>query len=44
MPREMRGTINGAITDYMNGVVGIMFNNRITEITLKPDAPFIAGL
>ena len=43
MPREMRGTINGAITDYMNGVVGIMFNNRITEITQKPDAPFIAG-
>ena len=43
MPREMRGTINGAITDYMNGVIGIMFNDRITEITQKPDAPFIAG-
>ena len=43
MPREMRGTINGAINDYMGQVVGIMFNDRISEITQKPDAPFIAG-
>ena len=42
MPREMRGTINGAINDYMGQVVGIMFNDHL-EITQKPDAPFIAG-
>ncbi len=43
MPRELRGTINGAIADYMNGVVSMMFNERLNEITQKPNAPFIAG-
>lgn len=39
MPREMRGTINGAINDYMGQVVGIMFNDRISEITQNQMLP-----
>lgn len=43
MPREMEATINGAVNNYMGSIVSIMFNDRIAEITQKPDAPFIAG-
>ncbi len=43
MPRELKATVNGAIVNYMNGVVNMMFNERINEITQKADAPFIAG-
>ncbi len=43
MPQELKGTINGAIADYMNGVVSMMFNERLSEITQKSNAPFIAS-
>ncbi len=43
MPRELKGTISGAIADYMNNIISQMFNERLNEITQKPNAPFFAS-
>lgn len=41
MPRELRGTMMGALDDYVKAVANIMLNNRFKEITNKPNAPFM---
>ncbi len=41
MPRELRGTMMGAVNDYVEAAANIMLNNRFREITNKPNAPFM---
>ncbi len=41
MPRELRGTMVGAVNDYIEAVANVMLNNRFREITNKPNAPFM---
>ncbi len=41
LPREYRGTMIGVVQDYIEGVASIMLGNRFSEITNKPNAPFI---
>ena len=40
LPREMRNTDAGLMMEYMNAVVQSVMNERFTDITLKPNAPF----
>lgn len=40
LPREVRNTDASLITDYMNHVFNTMMSQRLSEIALKPDAPF----
>ena len=41
LPREYRGTMIGVVQDYISNIAGIMLRNRFSEITNKPNAPFI---
>ena len=41
MPRQYRGTMIGAVQDYIESVASIMLRNRFSEITNKPNAPFL---
>lgn len=41
LPREYRGTMMGVVQDYIQNVASIMLRNRFSEITNKPNAPFI---
>lgn len=43
MPKEIDGTIVDAMIDYMNAVVGRIFNERFEAISKKPNAPFLAA-
>lgn len=43
LPREMRNTDASLITGYMNQALDYMINQRLSEIALKPDAPFGGG-
>lgn len=41
MPREYRGTLYGVIQDYIKEMASIMLSNRFSELTNKPNAPFM---
>lgn len=41
LPREYRGTMIGVVQDYIENIAGIMLRNRFSEITNKPNAPFL---
>lgn len=41
MPREYRSSMMGVLQDYIEGVANIMLGNRFSEITNKPNSPFI---
>ena len=41
LPRQYRGTMIGAVQDYIESVASIMLRNRFSEITNKPNAPFL---
>lgn len=40
LPDSLNNTIMGYVTDYANSVIDQMFNNRLNEISTRPDAPF----
>lgn len=41
MPKELRSSQLGLVQDFMVSVICSMFNQRMSEITQKPDAPFL---
>lgn len=45
LPNEIKGTATQVMINYMNAVVGRIFNERCDAISQKPNAPFLgAGL
>lgn len=40
LPRELRNTDAALMIDYMDDMVDAMFQQRMTDLTLSPDAPF----
>lgn len=40
LPRELRNTDASLVTDYVQSMMSSMLNQRLTEIMLKPNAPF----
>ena len=43
MPREIKATQIGAIYGYLQAVAQTMLNNRLTEIAMQPEAPFVGA-
>ena len=43
MPKELDGTLVNAMINYMNAVIGRIFNERFEAISKKPNAPFLAA-
>lgn len=43
MPREMRSTQAGYMMSYITNVASMMLNERLNEISQKPNAPFTFG-
>lgn len=43
VPEEYRGDIQYWLIGYMNQLVGMMYNNRLEELTQKANPPFIYG-
>ncbi len=41
MPRELRGTYASVAVDYINGVIAAALNERLNELSQKPDCPFL---
>lgn len=41
VPNEAKGTFDYMIYNYLNYMISSMLNNRISEIKMKPDCPFI---
>ncbi|MDL2221205.1 insulinase family protein [Parabacteroides sp. OttesenSCG-928-N08] len=41
MPREMYGTVTGMVKDYIQSVCGTMMNERLSEMLVQADAPFL---
>ena len=45
MPRELNSTPIGLMTDLLKDIISTVMNERLDELTARPDAPFIgAGL
>lgn len=44
LPRELRNTQAGIITEYMDYVISQVLDERFTAITLSSDAPFANGM
>lgn len=44
MPAEVRATQIGLLTDYLYGLISSMIGERFTDITNKPNAPFLAAV
>lgn len=42
-PQEVRGSIFGLVEDYMKQVITTAVNERLSEITHKPNAPFLSA-
>lgn len=42
-PREVRGSIFGLVEDYMKQIIMTAVNERLSEITHKPNAPFLSA-
>ena len=42
-PREFQNTQLGLMEDLVEGIVGIVMNERLAEISAAPDAPFLAA-
>ncbi|WP_289764670.1 M16 family metallopeptidase [uncultured Duncaniella sp.] len=40
LPKEMKNTPMYYVQSYIEGMIGAMINNRLSEISSKPDAPF----
>ncbi len=40
MPRELKNTMVGFLTDYCQTMIQDMLDNRLNELSMKPDAPF----
>lgn len=43
MPKEMRNTQQAEFVKTAEALAGVMASNRLSEITMKPNAPFIGG-
>ena len=43
LPDSLRGTLAEIIQDYLEGVVTSMLNDRLAEVALKDDCPFLSG-
>lgn len=41
LPRQYRGTMIGVVQDYVENIASVMLANRFSEITQKPNAPFL---
>lgn len=41
MPKELKGTQMELLQDFLTEVISMMFNQRMSEITRKPNAPFL---
>ncbi|MDH6306252.1 zinc protease [Parabacteroides sp. PF5-5] len=44
LPMELRSTAAGLITDYMQSVTATMMNERLGELVLKADPPYVYGM
>lgn len=42
-PQEVRGSVFGLVEDYMKQVITTAVNERLAEITHKPNAPFLSA-
>lgn len=42
-PAEVRASAYGFVENYMQNIIAHMFNNRISEILQKPNAPFLGA-
>ena len=40
-PKELNNTVAGALTDLLKNIFTIVMNERLSEITAQPDAPFL---
>jgi zinc protease len=43
LPAEIKLSINGYLVNVINSLISNMMQNRFEEITMQPDAPFVAG-
>ena len=43
LPQEIKLSINGYLVNVINSLISNMMQNRFEEITMQPDAPFVAG-
>ncbi|GHT60647.1 peptidase M16 [Bacteroidia bacterium] len=43
LPKEARGTIQGLIVNYLNGIAYRVFNERFSDLTQKANPPFIGA-
>lgn len=43
MPEEMNATLAGEISDLAKDIISTVMSERFTDITAKPDAPFLSG-
>ncbi|MDR3340118.1 MAG: insulinase family protein [Candidatus Symbiothrix sp.] len=43
LPKELRGTVAGLVTDYMNATISRIMSERISEITQKANPPFLGA-
>lgn len=43
MPEELNGTDVGFMTDYLKFLVSVIMSERFSDISAKPDAPFISA-
>lgn len=41
MPQEVKASVAGIATNYVNYIISSMLNSRFSEISQKPDAPFV---
>jgi zinc protease len=43
LPREARGTVQGLIINYFNGVASRIFSERFSDLTQKANPPFVGA-
>ncbi|MDO4695569.1 MAG: pitrilysin family protein, partial [Porphyromonas sp.] len=43
LPEEVKSSVQGLVLDYLSAAISTMFNERISEILQKPNAPFLSA-
>lgn len=43
LPREARGTVQGLIINYLNGIASRIFSERFSDLTQKANPPFVGA-
>lgn len=43
LPRELRGTMSGFMTNYFNSIIGLIMSERFRDLVQQADPPFVSG-